>query len=152
LYVNEYHLWVLVRRQDMTDFMDKVRQGINKGVTTVGVKSKEVLETSKLKGQISIYERNKKDALEELGNIVYVMFQKNDFDTERIKNKCEYITRFDSQIEDTLEEIKNVHIKSQEALGKPRVIKTCDCGGEIHEGVRFCTKCGKKVITDGDVS
>lgn len=136
----------------MTDFMDKVMQGINKGVTTVGVKSKEVIETSKLKGQISIFERNKKDALEELGNIVYVMFQKNDFDTERIKSKCEYITRFDSQIKDTLEEIKKIQIKSQEALGKPRVIKICDCGAEIHEGVRFCTKCGKKVIIEGDVS
>jgi len=136
----------------MSDFMDKVMQGINKGVTTVGVKSKEVLEISKLKGQISIYERNKKDSLEELGSIVYVMFQKNDFDTGRIKSKCEFITRIDSQIKDTLEEIKKVQIKSQEALGKPRIIKVCDCGAEIHEGVRFCTKCGKKVMIEGDVS
>lgn len=136
----------------MSDLIDKFMQGINKGVTTVGVKSKEVLETSKLKGQISIFERNKKDALEELGNIVYVMFQNNVFYTERIKSKCEFISRIDTKIKDTMEEIKNVQIKSQEALGKPRVIKICDCGAEIHEGVRFCTKCGKKVIIGGDVS
>ena len=120
-------------------------------MNTVGVKSKEILDTSKLKGQISIFERNKKEALEELGNIVYVMFQKNDFNTERIKSKCENISRIDLQINDTMEEIKNVQIKSQEALGKPRVIKICDCGAEINEGVRFCTKCGKKVMNEGDV-
>lgn len=136
----------------MSDFMDKVMQGINKSVTTVSVKSKEVLETSKLKGQISIFDRNKKDALEELGNIVYVMFQKNDFDTERIKRKCEFLTRIDSQIQETLEEIKKIQIKSQEALGKPKIIIICDCGADIFEGVRFCTKCGKKVMIDGDVS
>lgn len=76
----------------MVDFFDKVREGIGKGITTVSVKSKEMVETTKLKGQVGTLQEQKRSALEEMGNIVYTMFLKGAFDEERIRGKCEAIT------------------------------------------------------------
>ncbi len=45
----------------MADFFDKVKQGISKGVTTASVKSKEMIEVTRLHSKIStIQKANKK--------------------------------------------------------------------------------------------
>jgi len=59
----------------MADFLDKLKQGLDKGITTVGVKSKEVIETRKVKGQITNLEFKKKMALEELGKTTYIRYR-----------------------------------------------------------------------------
>jgi ribosomal protein L40E len=129
----------------MADFFEKVKQSVGKGLTTVSVKSKEMLETTKIKGKIGTLQEQKKSALEELGNIVYTMFLKGSLDEERIKGKCEAIRGLDNQIEEKEKELKEIYLKAQEALGKPKAIAVCDCGAEIYEGAKFCGKCGKKV-------
>jgi len=37
----------------MADFFDKLKQELDKGITTISVKAKETIETTKIKGQIS---------------------------------------------------------------------------------------------------
>lgn len=59
----------------MADFLDKLKRGLDKGITTVGVKSKEVIETQKVKGQITNLEFKKKMALEELGKTIYIRYR-----------------------------------------------------------------------------
>jgi NADH pyrophosphatase NudC (nudix superfamily) len=129
----------------MADFLDKVKQGFGKGVTTVSVKSKELLETSKLKSQIAEVQKQKKEALEELGNIVYTMFLKGAFDDERLQAKSMAIAALDEQIKAKENELMETRARAQEALGKPKPIGVCACGAEIHEGTKFCGKCGAKV-------
>jgi len=130
----------------MGDFFQKVKQGIGKGVTTASVKSKEVLETTKIKSQINGLAEQKKALLEELGNIMYTMFLKGGFDEERVKTKCSAVAAVDDQIRQKEEELKEVHLKAQEALGRPKPITVCACGEAIYEGTKFCGKCGMKVI------
>jgi NADH pyrophosphatase NudC (nudix superfamily) len=73
------------------------------------------------------------------------MFFKESFDEERIKGKCEAIRGLDSQIKEKEEELKQVYLKAQEALGLPKTVAVCSCGAEIYEGTKFCGKCGKNV-------
>jgi NADH pyrophosphatase NudC (nudix superfamily) len=129
----------------VADFFERVKSGVSKGITTVSVKSKEAIESTKTKGQIGTLEGQKKSDLAELGNIVYTMFLKDSFDGQRIKEKCEAIRGLESQIKNKEEELREIHLKAQVALGKPTAISTCDCGAEIYEGDKFCGKCGKKV-------
>ena len=129
----------------MTDFFDKVKQGVGKGVTTVSVKSKEMLEASKLDSQIADVQKQKKEALEEMGNITHTMLLKGAVDEERLRTKSAAITALDVQIKQKESELTEIHAKAQEALGKPRPVAICSCGGEIREGAKFCSKCGKKV-------
>lgn len=131
----------------MADFFNKVKQGIGKGVATASVKSKEALDATKIKSQIHEFEDQKKALLEELGNIVYVMSFGDGFDGERLKTKCSAVAALDDQIKKKGEELKEVHMKAAEALGKPKAIATCTCGEEIHEGTKFCGKCGTRIET-----
>lgn len=129
----------------MADFFDKLRQGVEKGVTTVSVKSKEMIEVTKLNSQIAEILKQKKEALGELGNIVYTMYLKSAFDEERLRDKSAFISALDEQIKQKKSELTEIHTKAQEALGKPKVVATCACGAEIHEGTKFCGKCGAAV-------
>ena len=129
----------------MADLFQKVKQGIGKGVTTASVKSREVVETTKIKSQINRLQDQKKALLEELGSIVYTMSSKGNFDEERLKTKCSVIVGVDAQIRQKEEEMDQVHLKAQEALGKPKPITVCECGEAIYQGTKFCGKCGKKV-------
>ena len=129
----------------MTDFFDKVKQGVGKGVTTVSVKSKEMLEASKLDSQIADVQKQKKEASEELGNIAHTMLLKGSLDEERLRAKSAAITALDEEITQKENELMEIRAKAREALGKPRPVAICSCGGEIREGAKFCSKCGKKV-------
>jgi len=72
------------------------------------------------------------------------------FDEERIKSKCAAIEGLDFKIAECEEELRRVHEKAQEVLGKPKIVSVCACGTEISEGTKFCGKCGIKVTdTDG---
>jgi len=129
----------------VADFFDKMKQGVGKGVTTVSVKSKEMLETSKLKSQIADIQKQRKESLEELGNVVFTMFLKSAFDEERLRSKSAAIATLDDQIKQKEKELMEIHAKAQEALGKPKPIAICSCGAEIYEGTKFCGKCGARV-------
>ena len=127
------------------DFFDKFKQGIEKGVTTVSVKSKEAIETTRLKSHIAELQRQKREALEELGSIAYTMYAKDSFDLDRIKARCSNVASLDEQIKKKEAELRESHIRAEEALGKPKPIVVCQCGGDIYEGTKFCGKCGMKV-------
>jgi len=129
----------------MGNFFGRVKQGVAKGVTTASVKSKELVEATKLKSQISDIHEKKKAALEELGNIVYTMFLKDEFPQDRIKARCAAVKALDDEIKLKEEELKEVHAKAAAALGKPKMVATCECGAEVQEGTKFCGKCGKKM-------
>lgn len=131
----------------MKNFFEKIQKEIGKGIEKVSIKTKETIESTKIKGQIKILEEQKKSAIEELGNIVFMMFLKDNFDMEKIKEKCKNIKELNSQIKEKEEELRQIHLVAQEALGKPRAVSICECGAEIYEGAKFCGKCGKKVET-----
>lgn len=129
----------------MADFFDKVKQGIGKGVNTVSVRSKEMVEVTKLKAEIDTLKRKKKDTIEELGNVVYAMLSRNNFDQARMMSKYEEIAGLDQQIRAKEEELQQLRVEAQTALGKAVVVGTCECGAPVSQGARFCAKCGRKV-------
>jgi flagellar biosynthesis chaperone FliJ len=97
------------------------------------------------KSQITDIQKQKREDLEELGNIVYTMFLKSAFDEQRVRNKSAAIATLDDQIKQQEKELAQIHAKAQEALGKPKAIAICSCGAEIYEGTKFCGRCGKRV-------
>jgi NADH pyrophosphatase NudC (nudix superfamily) len=134
----------------MAALFDKLKQGVNRGVTTVSVKSKEMLEGTKVKSQISDIQDKKKAALEELGNIAYTMFLKGEFNEERLRAKCAAIKGLDTQIGEKEDELREIHSRAELALGKPKPIAVCACGTEIHGGAKFCGTCGRETkVTAG---
>ncbi len=62
----------------MADFLDKIKGKIDQGISTVNVKSKEILEKQKIKLQISELEAEKKNILLELGKLTHIMVESSD--------------------------------------------------------------------------
>ena len=107
--------------------------------------SNEVSETQKLNDQIETLQKQKKGALEELGNVVYTDFSQGTFDDEKIKKNCESIREIDSQIKESEEILQQIFEKVKESILRLKTIAFCDCGAELFEGVKFCYQCGKRV-------
>ena len=128
----------------MAEFFDKVKKGVIKGVSTASVKSKEILEVTRLKSRINTVQSQKSSAIEELGNIVYTMLLKGAIDEVRINEKGSAILKFDNQIKDLESEIVQVQNSSRESLGMLASIGKCVCGADLYEDIKFCGACGKK--------
>ncbi|MGE5598904.1 MAG: zinc ribbon domain-containing protein [Bacteroidota bacterium] len=127
----------------MADFLDKVKQGLDKGVTVVSVRSKEALETARLKSRIADLSADRKQALAELGGMVFARFQQNaEGLSPEVRGKCEVITALDRRIQETETELRQVHRDANEQLGIP---VCANCGAELTEDDRFCRNCGQKV-------
>lgn len=131
----------------MADFFNKVKEGLDKGVSTISVKSQELVETSKIKTEINNLKQKHSQAIGELGNLVYVMMGSTGLDVEKIRNKYEQIILIEEQIKDKEKELQLTYQRSQEILGKssPSTGLVCQCGTPYKAGAKFCGKCGNKL-------
>lgn len=129
----------------MAEIFDKLKKGMEKSATVISVKSKEIIEATKVKDKIGTIKGHKRSAIEELGNTVYAMFNQGSFDEAKIRNKCEEIAALEKEIKEKEKELESIHQKAQEALKDYKPTALCDCGAAIYEGDKFCGKCGRKV-------
>ncbi len=129
----------------MAEILDKIRENIGKGLTTVTTASKELIETTRVKGEIAAARRRRRELLEELGSIVFVMASRDAFEMDRVREKCRAIAGLDERIRDLEESVRNVRPKPEEAVGTRTAAAPCSCGADIPEGSKFCGKCGKPV-------
>lgn len=129
----------------MPDFFETVKRGIEKGVATVGAKSKEMFEVSQLRSQIRSLEEEKQAKLEELGNIAHVMLVRGKLDEARLREKSEAIAVIETNIKTKEEQIRAIQVSTEEAMGAagPRLSGQCSCGANLLEGAKFCGGCGK---------
>lgn len=126
----------------MADFLGKVKQGIDKGVTVVSVKSKEMVEVVKIKNQLGILKNQQASAFFVLGESVYQMYLQNGFNEEKIRNKCEMIALIGSQIHEKEVNLEQLHLRTEVALGK----SFCSsCTAELPESAMYCSRCGEKI-------
>ena len=129
----------------MAEFLDKVKAGIGKGMSTVAVRSKELMDSTRVQNEITSLQDQRKAAVEELGNIAYVMFSKDGFDGERLRSKALGVAAIDQKINERTEELERIHTQASAALGQPAIQGICECGQALGENAKFCARCGKKV-------
>jgi hypothetical protein len=100
----------------MSGFFDKLKQGLDKGVSTVSVKSKELFDANKISSEISGFERQKKDALLALGTSVAKMIDDGHLDEAALKTARAAIATIEAQIAAKQQELVDVHAEAQRAL------------------------------------
>jgi hypothetical protein len=108
--------------------------------------SNGVLEIQNLKVQEEALNTHKKNALEELGTIVYTNVSQGLSDEEKVKEMCDLMKAIDNQIKEKEGEIIKISDRIKESILRLKLIPTCDCGAELYEGIKFCYQCGKKLV------
>ncbi len=125
----------------MAEFYQKVKQEIEKGISNVSIRSKEVLEDIKIKKQAENLEEQINISLRELGQEVYAMFIANLFNQEEIIQKCDSIAGLEHQLQEKKEELSLIHLQAGTALGK---LYCNNCKAKLTEGAQYCGQCGQK--------
>jgi hypothetical protein len=120
----------------MSDFFGKLKGEFKK----VGVKSSVLLETNKIKSEISALNKRKKDAFAALGEKIYNMDREEPMDFDLLEKEFETIHMLQSAIKTKEEEIKQLEEQVLENSSK-----YCSCGAVLDSDAIFCTSCGKKV-------
>lgn len=122
------------------DLLDKVKDGITKGIDTIGTKSKELVEGAQDRLQLSSLRDKRQKAVESLGEMAFELFQKGAFSDPEAKELCESIAELDGQIA-----VKQAELKHEpQAAAAGQALVKCDCGAQNAAGVNFCSSCGKK--------
>ena len=121
------------------DFFDKMKDGLSKGIDTIGTKGKELMEDTQTQLQIGGLRDKRSKALEDLGALAYALFQKGALADPGAKAVCESIGAMDQQIA----AIQAAHAQGHQAA-QPAAVK-CACGAGNAPGVKFCSSCGNKL-------
>ena len=130
----------------MSDFFSKVQDKFNKGVNTASAKSKELIESTKINGQIKALQERHCVLVEELGNITLIMVRKDEIDAKRLHDQVNIINGVDGEIKEREDALCKLHEETQASLGQSVAIGKCpQCGAGFSENTKFCAKCGTKV-------
>jgi membrane protease subunit (stomatin/prohibitin family) len=129
------------------DFFDKMKDGISKGIDTIGTKGKELMEDTQTQLQISSLKDKRKKSLEELGALAFALFQKGALADEGVKAACEAIGSLDQQIAAKQALLAQSHQQDKPAAsaGAGAALVKCACGAENASGIKFCPSCGKQL-------
>ena len=129
----------------MKDFIEKVKEKVVEGISSISSKSYRSLELIKLRTKLRDLEKEKNDKINELGRLVYDLFRRGDYSEQKIRDLFSTINVTDHQIVTTENEIKRV----QETFATTGMtsIAVCECGAGLTSGQKFCSTCGKDVQT-----
>lgn len=119
----------------MGDFFEDLGKKITETAGAVTKKTEEMMETQKIKSQIRLEERNKENALQELGKQVYDRYQNGEIVDADFVGLCEAIEQYEEAIQSCLKE-----------LAELKGMTLCkSCNGELQAEMVYCPKCGTKV-------
>lgn len=132
----------------MTDFFEKVKGGIDKGIKTVSSKSKEFLETTKLKGEIRDVEANIQNRFNALGKKVFEMINRDALNEDELKADCGEIGALFKKITELEEAIKQAELEALKMRHGADAIMCPKCGTPNKSGDKFCSGCGSQLVAE----
>jgi len=130
----------------MSDFFDKLKKNIDKGVSKASKKSAEIAEKTKLQTQIMSLKNDKKNEINDLGKVTYEMLREDNLDEEILNLKFESIMEIEKQINDKEEQKEN--IEKEELDEKTEETQEVEERDQAESDEIFCPNCGEKNSSD----
>lgn len=124
------------------DIFKKVTDGaktIGEGAKTIGKKSSDLVESTKLKFEISRLEKEAENNITALGNLVYLQYKGEEGHGEEIERLLKSTKSLEEEIDEMQEQVAKLH-------PKPPVCPKCQT--ELPLAAKFCWNCGFKLTQD----
>jgi hypothetical protein len=88
-----------MEKRPMADFLDKLKEQVTAGITTVTTKSRVAVETTRLRSQIRRIAKEKREALAQLGTRAYQeICERGHLEQDRIQEAVQRIQALDHSI------------------------------------------------------
>lgn len=135
----------------MPNFMDKIRGAVDRGVVSVGAKSKELMEIAQIQSSIKRLEQERNVRLHRLGESIYRMLVNGgDPDVEALKPLVGSVRGLDERIAKARARIVHLQEDTQRTIEAARAfteepLAGCPCGSPLRETSRYCPRCGRDV-------
>lgn len=135
------------------NLLDTMKSTINKGITTVTVKTSSSVEKAKLNNQISSVSKDMERLKREIGNKVFVLWETDSFDINKVEEELNSIKEKKFKINKLQEQLEELNAQANTMFGTngketPQVSMACvcsNCGNQYEQRINFCVKCGTKM-------
>lgn len=131
--------------------LEKLKDTFDKSVAAVSVKSEALVESSRVRSQISVLQKKIDAGFAQLGSMFYGNWLAGNFQTEELAAECEKLKAFADEIEAHKERLQQIKSEESKILGthKNAPVQTpvfcTNCGAKLDPNARFCTECGTQV-------
>lgn len=132
----------------MADFFEKVKGGIDKGIKTVSSKGKELIETTKLKGEIKDVQNSIESRFQALGKKVFEMLNRGALNEDELQADCKEITSLFKRVTELENAIKQVELEAMRTRYGGDVIMCPKCGAHNKSDAKFCVSCGSPIVEE----
>lgn len=126
----------------MTDFFTKITGGIDKGIKVVSSKGKELIETTKLKGEIKDVQNSIESKFQALGKKVFEMLNRGALNEDELRVDCGEIALLFRKMTELEEAIKKVELEALRIRHGTDAIMCPKCGASNKSDAKFCMSCG----------
>ena len=129
----------------MADLLGKITGGIDRGIRTISSKSKEIIEVTRLKGELKEIDATLQMKFNAVGKMVFQMINSGNLNENDISIECRKISdcyKKITAIEENIRIAESETLKAQYGFG---AVVCPACGGVNKEGDRFCKICGSAI-------
>ncbi len=137
----------------MADFFEKITGGIDKGIKAVSSKGKELIETTKLKGEIKDVQNLIQSRFQALGKKVFEMLNRGALNEDELRVDCGEIASLFKKTTELEEAIKKVELEALKLRFGADAVLCSKCGAPNRLGDKFCSGCGTpltiEVVSEG---
>ncbi len=136
------------------DAFQKLKSTVNRGITTISVKTSSSLEKSKIKTHIESLGKEIESRLLNVGTSAYKLWEKDTKDYSSLNNQFVFIKQKYDEIEALKCELAAIDERDNQILGNnideiptdgTQQIICTQCGTQYETAVKFCRKCGNKM-------
>lgn len=135
----------------MADAFEKFKSSINRGITTISMKTASSLEKTKLKTHIDSLKSENQRLIVEIGELAYKKWYNSDPDCTQLEQLFTKVKENQQAISELTTELAAIDERDSEVLGNkvekpagPEIVCP-NCGAGYDAPVKFCRSCGFKM-------
>ena len=136
----------------MADAFDKLKSSLNRGITTISVKTSSSLEKTKLKTHMESLGNEIQKLYYEIGEAAYRKWANGDTDYGTLEQMLRQIQSKQQTISELTAELNSIDERDSQILGtktekapEPQSCVCSACGARYETPVKFCRNCGSKM-------